>query len=106
MAEYQEVIKQLHRICEHYRAEEYCVNCPIRKAQGIYQCWRWVSEDPEKAEELIMQWAKENPPITNADKFKEVFGCDPRLLAIWNSNSHIWFDDEFKEPEDGRSNEN
>lgn len=106
MAEYQEVIKQFWRICERYRADVCCANCPLKEVRGVYHCWRRISEEPEKAEELIMKWAKENPPVTNAEKFKEVFGYDPRLLAIWNNSSHIWFDDEFEEPEDGRSNEN
>ena len=98
MAEYREVVKQFKRMCESNCSD--CHECPIESYRGFYHCWRWVSEDPEKAEELIMKWAKEHQPVTNAEKFKEVFGYDPRLLAIWNNSSHIWFDDEFEEPKD------
>lgn len=93
MAEYQEVIKQFWRICERYRADVCCGNCPLKDVRGVYHCWRWISEDPEKAEELIMKWAKNNPPITNRDKFKEVFGMD---LVVTGDTSK-WLDEEYKE---------
>lgn len=106
MAEYQEVIKQLKRICERYRADVCCANCPLKDVRGVYHCWRWISEEPEKAEELIMQWAKEHQPVTNADKFKEVFGCRPFRIMLFNDDFIKWLHEEYKEPEDGRSNEN
>ena len=102
MAEYQEVIKQLHRICERYRADVCCANCPLKEVRGIYHCWRWISEEPEKAEELIMKWAKENPVVTNRDKFKEVFGFDPLTDKHLMCGTPIigWFGKEYKEPKD------
>lgn len=35
-----------------------------------------MAEYPEEAEKIIMNWAKEHPVKTNADKFKEVFGVE------------------------------
>lgn len=39
-------------------------------------CDIFMSKHPENAEKIIMEWAKENPAKTNADKFKEVFGVE------------------------------
>lgn len=105
MAEYQEVVKQFKRMCESNCSD--CRQCPIESYRGFYHCWRWVSEEPEKSEELIMQWADEHPLITNRDKFKEVFGFDPVQMDWCNiSRAATWLSDEYKEPKDGRSNEN
>lgn len=95
MAEFKEVAKQYARMCTTY---EHCGNCPINVVRDkAYVCRYWaLVVDPEKAEEVILQWAKEHPPVTNRDKFKEVFGFDPiadRLDAI------TWFAAEYKEPE-------
>lgn len=40
-------------------------------------CDNFMGNNPEEAEKIIMDWAKEHPAVTNADKFKEVFGMDP-----------------------------
>lgn len=32
----------------------------------------------EKAIEIVTQWAKEHPIVTMADKYKEVFGVEPK----------------------------
>ena len=53
-----------------------------------------------------MKWAKEHQPVTNADKFKEVFGCSPFRIMLFNDDFTKWFHEEYKEPKDGRSNEN
>ena len=97
MAEYQEVARQFKRMCD---SRKWCDSCIINEKRGTITCYRFMMEQPMKAEEIIMQWAKEHPHVTNAEKFKEVFGYDPQLLAIWNNSSHIWFDDEFEEPKD------
>lgn len=104
MAEYQEVIKQYKRMCEIYK--DTCDGCPLEKPRGLNTCWRWCFEEPEKAEELVMNWAKEHQPVTNADKFKEVFGYRPFRIMLFNDDFIKWLHEEYKEPEDGRSNEN
>ena len=98
MAEYQEVIKQFKRMCKHYRADICCAKCPLKEVRGIYHCWRWISEEPAEAEELIMKWAKEHPVKTNAQKFEEIFGFNPYTLTIFKTNSVNWLEDEYKEP--------
>ena len=89
MAEYQEVIKQFKRMCRSFSNS--CDRCPIKNHREIFHCWRWISEEPELAEEIIMNWAKENPSVTNRDKFKEVFGMD--LVVTVDSK---WLDEEYK----------
>lgn len=100
MAEFKEVIKQFWRICERYRADVCCANCPLKDARGVYHCWRWISEEPEKAEELIMKWAKENPVKKNYHKFEETFGINPILMDWWNTKGADWLMEEYKEPKD------
>lgn len=104
MAEYQEVVKQFKRMCESNCSN--CHECPIESYRGFYHCWRWVSEDPEKSEELIMKWAKEHPVKRNYHKFEETFGINPIRMDWWNTKGADWLMEEYKEPEDGRSNEN
>ena len=65
-----------------------------------------MMEQPMKAEEIVMQWAKEHPHVTNAEKFEEVFGDRPFSIMLFNDDFIKWFQEEYKEPEDGRSNEN
>lgn len=98
MAEYQEVIKQFKRMCKSNCDD--CLQCPIESYDGFSHCWRWISEEPEKAEELIMKWAKENPPITNNDKIKEIFGLDFKSTFTASPWSLEWLDEEYKEPKD------
>lgn len=95
MADFKEVAKQYARMCNNFNG---CEGCPINEIRlKSYVCRYWtLAIDPEKAEEVVMQWAKEHPLMTNRDKFKEVFGFDPivdRLDAI------TWFAAEYKEPE-------
>lgn len=50
-----------------------CVNCPLGKVcntgEKIFRAYDAI--------EIVESWAKENPIVTNADKFKEVFGFEP-----------------------------
>ena len=91
MAEFHKVMSEYRRLCEGRR----CVSCPImeevEKAKENY-CSAWVTNHPEEAEHVIMQWAKENPIKTNRMKFREVFGMD--LVLMGNTNE--WLDQEYK----------
>ena len=98
MAEYQEVIKHFKRMCESYGA--LCDGCPVDEQRGIFYCWRWITEEPVKAEEIIMQWAKEHPPVTNNDKIKEIFGLDFKSTFTASPWTLEWLDEEYKEPKD------
>lgn len=105
MAEFTKVAKEYSRMCSAYPD---CNECPINKARDkTCVCRYWVLVvDPEKAEEVIMDWAKEKPPITNNDKIKEIFGLDFKSTFTASPWTLEWLNEEYKEPEDGRSNEN
>ena len=76
MSEFVEVMKQKKRMCDTFG--ENCSRCGLSlHNNGIDKlCENFFKDHPKAAEEIIMNWAKENPIITNADKFKEVFGLE------------------------------
>lgn len=76
MAEFVEVMKQKRRMCEHY---EYCINCPISDIRKRSEFCGAPSNmtNPQEAESIIMDWAKEHPVMTRKEKFKEIFGIEP-----------------------------
>ena len=95
MAEFQKVMSEYRRLCEGRR----CASCPIlekvEKAKENY-CSAWVTNHPEEAEHIIMQWAKENPIKTNRDKFKEVFGFEFTDRVPESQYHREWLDAEYK----------
>ena len=84
------VIKERKRMCESYGG--FCKGCPLEFAVS---CHNWMLVHPEETEEIIMRWSKEHPVMTNAMKFKEVFGYDfqDAFGALWCSE---WLDDEYE----------
>lgn len=91
-----EYIKARERMCAFYGTG--CNCCPLVDRPYGESC---DSIDPHGAVVLVEQWAKEHPVMTNAVKFKEVFGrdiedclIDPKLYGM----STTWWDDEYKEP--------
>lgn len=97
MAEFEEVIKQFNRMCNGHK---WCGDCQINDNRGPFICSRWLTENPTKAEEIIMQWAKEHPPVTNNDKIKEIFGLDFKSTFTASPWTLEWLDEEYKEPKD------
>lgn len=98
MADFVKVAKEYTRMCSN---SDNCGECPIQKLRDkTYVCRYWILVvDPEKAEEAIMQWAKEHPVKTNAKKFAETFGINPLLMDWWNTRGADWLMEEYKEPE-------
>ena len=78
MAEFVEVMNQFNRMCNSH--EGYCDECPMHKACKFY-CKNYPFEEPKKSEEIVMDWAKEHPIKTNAEKFKELFGVEAGCLS-------------------------
>lgn len=78
MAEFCEVMKQRKRMCEKLDTKCSEKSCPLSfEINGKnLACARYVADYPQEAEKIIMDWAKEHPVMTNADKFKEVFGIE------------------------------
>ena len=102
MAEFQKVMSEYRRLCEGRR----CVSCPImeevEKAKENY-CSAWVTNHPEEAEHIIMQWAKENPIKTNGMRFSEVLGFDLEALYSVSEATIKWLNEEYKGGQDERS---
>lgn len=54
-----------------------CDRCPFKNTV-CHNDDNGVLFNAEKAIEIVTQWAKEHPIVTRADKFKEVFGVEPK----------------------------
>ena len=54
------------RMCKFY---DDCSICPL----GGTTCHLLISENPDKANEIILKWIKEHPIKTRQDKFLEMF---------------------------------
>ena len=66
-----EFLKETQRMC---RSTECHLNCPVPDVCFL-QNYDVVSEDDMKTfVSSVEVWSKKNPPKTNAQKFKEVFG--------------------------------
>lgn len=107
MAEFVEVMMQKDRMCYSY---EDCEDCPALK---------YCSEKSKikELEKVIMNWAKEHPIKTNADKFREVFGFDTSTETSFTfcpfindgcdsencetCGKHDFWNQEYKEPKKG-----
>ena len=105
MSEFVEVMKQKKRMCDTFG--ENCGRCGLSlHNNGIGKvCENFFKDHPKAAEEIIMNWAKENPIITNADKFKEVFGMEPKFqfcpreyCSGCNTCYGKFWNEEYKEP--------
>lgn len=85
MAEFREVMKQLKRMCE----KSGCQECAINWRNNEYEisCDEFVLKHTDEAEKIIMDWAKEHPIKTNADKFMEVFGLAEMSTGISECNA-------------------
>ena len=56
-----------------------CNRCMFDNISSDIRCSEFEMVRPEDATELIRKWAEEHPCVTNADKFKEMFGVEPSL---------------------------
>lgn len=88
MAEFVEVMKQRARMCESIRCADddgtaRCELYKLKKEHDLIDCTRVLFLYPQEFEKNVMDWAKEHPMMTNADKFKEVFGFEPKRVCIY-----------------------
>ena len=71
-----------------------CDECPLNENAKEYSCEYF--DDIEEAVDIVETWSKENPIITNGDKFKEVFGISSQeLLAMYHHELFKWFKEEY-----------
>lgn len=82
--EFLEFMKQKERMCSTCNCAE---DCPMYRGKNAIHCNDFIRYHPKKAEKIVEKWAKENPPMTNDDKFKKVFGKSfENLCDEWNIN--------------------
>lgn len=94
MAEFTTVMREYGRMCKVCME---CENCPLKSSNNFrgVVCNLFVRKFPEEAERIIMKWAKEHPIVTNAMKFKEIFGYDFQD-AFGALGCSEWLDDEYE----------
>ena len=84
-------IKELKRMCDNYGV--YCSGCPIGEKKEGLTCREFRERNPEFFVKLLQEWSEKHKPITNRQKFIEVFGMtftDAIITPNWSTN-------EFKE---------
>ena len=86
MAEFQDVMRQKKRMCNSIP----CSKCDIYRLCGedIFNCYGFISNNPKKAEEVIMSWAAEHPePVypTWVEWFREMEIVPPEQKCF-----HSW----------------
>ena len=57
MAEFQEVMEEYNRMCDINE----CNTCPIPGHYKSGFCQDFMEKNPEKFEEIVMKWSRENP---------------------------------------------
>ena len=88
-------LKEAQRMCKSYPD---CKGCPlINFACGFIRCIeRFSDEDIQCQIKIVEQWSKEHPIITNARKFKEIFGLPAHCMIDQDAQ---WWDEPYEEPE-------
>lgn len=111
MMEFQEFWKSYKRMCDKHST---CEICPMNRMRFDFNgiCVKAIEKNPQQAEQIVEQWAKENQVVTNGDKFQELFGIelksseryDGYCLLAGNDgiakDSEEWLNQEYKEPEE------
>jgi hypothetical protein len=101
-------IKEDTRMCDsHYRCSRCPISQEIMKGDEVFlSCGQFRRAHPDVYVSVVEQWSKEHPLVTNAQKFKEVFGVGPeycssplRTSETGNVLAHEWWDEPYKEPE-------
>ena len=104
---YQEAMRIYERMCSYNKDK--CRSCPISEENNALSklCPEFITEDPDKAEPILKQWAAEHPAKTNRDKFVEVFGnieifdtdCGHSCGTV-PCRTCNWWKQEYVEPEE------
>lgn len=84
-----EYLKERARMCNSY---ERCSECPLLNV-GCGE------SNPDETVDIVEQWSREHPVMTNAQKFEKVFGKDALDILDLSCELDIWLDQPYKEPE-------
>lgn len=69
--EFKEFCRERSRMCKF---NQYCSRCDIGDKKEPGMCADYCVKNPDEAEKIVSEWAKEHPIVTNRKKFEEVFG--------------------------------
>lgn len=97
--EFQDFWKERDRMCEQY---EYCQlprfgeGCPMKKLfpNNNFSCLEVVKMYSVEAEQIVKQWAKEHPIVTNGIKLNEIFGEGFKMSARDTLDMRVTFNGE------------
>ena len=90
--------KEKERMCDSF---DECDGCPIFKLMENNSCLETLTDKTEEFVSEVEQWSNRHPPMTNGQKFKEVFDFEfPNSLITPDANSiyRNWANEEYKEP--------
>ncbi len=91
-----EFLKEYRRMCNSYIHRFGCEGCPLTGKQCLGTGVRNKTDSEYLTiTSTVEQWSKENPIITNADKFKEVFELPTHCMIDQDAQ---WWDEPYKEP--------
>lgn len=97
MTQYQkDVVRMWDSLRDKYKGATTCisVNCGVCPLQDCCCGTNGnISFNSEKTIEIVTQWAKEHPIVTRADKFKEVFGVEPKSYNCFVCPHRVGFTD-------------
>ena len=93
-----ELLKEYRRMCSD--GIHFCEGCPLKNKQCLSTGIRNKTDGEFLTiTSTVEQWSKEHPIITNAQKFKEVFGGEA-IYAISSPNVQAlkdWLGEPYKE---------
>ena len=97
-----EFLREYKRMCSN--CSHFCDGCPLKGEQCLSTGIRNKTDGEFLTiTSMVEQWSKEHPIITNACKFKEVFGSS-KFYELVNTDlpeyarRSSWWDEPYKEP--------
>lgn len=82
MTQYQkDFVRMLDSMRVEHKGEATCLGVDAEECENCLLtnfCENDICFNAEKVIEIVTQWAKEHPIVTMADKYKEVFGVEPK----------------------------
>lgn len=96
-------LKGYKRMCQRSS----CIDCPVYKiveTNDLKNCDAdmLIFDVPEQFANAVLDWIEAHPVVTNAMKFKEVFGINPEDAEHPGTGAHYegrWWDEEYTPPQ-------
>lgn len=92
-------LKEKERMCNRYQSLN-CKGCPLEPAPeygGYISCEQFAEEDPDEVVSNVEEWSENNPILTNAMKFEQIFGTLTPIAKLINESPKYW-DMEYETP--------